>query len=80
MVPDMALGWPLRVGLHEVVPVEVDAGTDKFHLVQRRPGDEAFAGGDGPDDGSPGRSDSWLEDRRRSVWDSRTLCGRAAGW
>ena len=80
IVPVMALAWPLRVGSHEVVPVEVEAGTDKFHLVQRRPGEETpGAGGHEPDDRSPMTPDPWLKGDHDRVWEPRTLCGRPAG-
>ena len=80
IVPAMVLAWPLRVGSHEVVPVEVEAGTDKFHLVQRRPGDQTpGARRDEPDDRSAVTSDPWVEGDRGRVWDPRTLCGRPAG-
>ena len=78
-VPGMALAWPLRVGHHEVVPVEIDAWTDKFHLVQRRPGDETLTSEGGPDGGSSVASGLWLGNHDQLVWELRTLCGRAAG-
>ena len=66
----------MRVGPHEVVPVEVEAATDKFHLVERRPNlDTADTPRDEPEDPSLVGSDPWLEE----VWEPRTLCGRPAG-
>ena len=62
IVPGMALAWPLRAGPHEVVPVEVDAWTDKFHLVQRCPGAETLADANGPEGVWSVRSDPWLGD------------------
>ena len=62
IVPGMALAWPLRASPDEVVPVEVDAWTVEFHLVQRCPVAETLADANGPEDVWSVRPDLWLGD------------------
>jgi hypothetical protein len=81
IVRRMGLSWPLQVGSHAVIPVEVDAGTDRFHLVQTIPGDDAASAVlvDPDDDPAAARPDRSGGDPDRSVWQTRTLCGRPRG-
>src|ERR1700730_82411 len=78
----MGLSWPLQVGSHAVIPVEIDAGTDKFHLVERRnPSDDAESVVlvDPDDDRAAARPDRLVGDQRRSLWQTRTVCGSRRG-
>jgi hypothetical protein len=68
--------WPLRVALHEVIPVDLDMGwPGKVHLAERAdPGQDAAPAV--LNDGDPGPG---IAGPAAGAWRARTLCGRARG-
>jgi len=81
--PLVDTSWPLRVGAHELIPVELEmAGGRKVHLAERVLPDENVADSVVTTPGDAVKQIDPLPagaDPTAGRWSARTLCGRARG-